>query len=211
MTLTSGRYRIGPGDGELLVKTRREGAAALIGHDLTLRAARWSASVTFDAMTPARSSLSASVDAGSLEVVDATGGAIGITASQRDEIERNTREKVLNSRTHRAITFTSTAVIGDERKMSVTGDLTIRGTTRPAVLEVRVNARAAAPRIKVSTSIVQSDFGITPYSALLGALRVRDIVKVAIEVRLPQLAVTTPKTAPRRRRPDLSRARRRAA
>jgi polyisoprenoid-binding protein YceI len=170
MTLTSGRYRIGPDDGQLLVKTRREGAAALVGHNLTLRAARWSASVTFDAMTPARSSLSASVDARSLEVVNAAGGAIGMTGSQKDEIERSTREKVLDSRRHRAITFASTAITGDARKMSVNGNLTIRGTTRPAIFEVRVNERAAVPRIKVTTSIVQSDFGITPYSALLGVM-----------------------------------------
>jgi polyisoprenoid-binding protein YceI len=218
MTLTSGRYSIGPDDGELLVKTQRAGAAALVGHDLTLRAARWSASVTVDARGPERSSLSASVDARSLEVVEATGGAIGITGSQKDEIEMSTREKVLDSRRHRTITFASTAITGDQRKVSVSGNLTIRGTTRPAILKVRVDERPAVPRIKATTSIVQSDFGIKPYSALLGTLRVRDIVEVAIEVRLAQrngtdgrppprrraskqLEVTTRTTAPPRRRP----------
>jgi hypothetical protein len=41
------------------------------------------------------------------------------------------------------------------------------------------------PRVRATMSIVQSDFGITPYSALLGALRVKDAVEVSVDVRLP--------------------------
>ena len=37
----------------------------------------------------------------------------------------------------------------------------------------------------VTTTVVQSSFGVKPYSAMLGALRVRDAVEVRAEVRLP--------------------------
>ena len=46
-------------------------------------------------------------------------------------------------------------------------------------------ARSRAPRILATTSIAQTAFGIKVYSALLGALRVKDVVDVSVEVRLP--------------------------
>ena len=41
------------------------------------------------------------------------------------------------------------------------------------------------PRGTVTTTVVPSSFGVKPYSAMLGALRVRDAVEVRAEVRLP--------------------------
>ena len=67
----------------------------------------------------------------------------------------------------------------------VHGDLTIAGTTRPAALTVMTGFTTGRPRGTVTTTVVQSDFGINPYSAMLGALRVRDAVEVRAEVRLP--------------------------
>jgi polyisoprenoid-binding protein YceI len=67
----------------------------------------------------------------------------------------------------------------------VQGDLTIVGATRPAELIVVVGLIASRLRGTVTTTVVQSSFGIKPYSAMLGALRVRDAVEVRAEVRLP--------------------------
>jgi hypothetical protein len=36
MTAPLGRLRVGPGSGRLIVRTRREGLAAKVGHDLTI-------------------------------------------------------------------------------------------------------------------------------------------------------------------------------
>jgi polyisoprenoid-binding protein YceI len=185
MALTSGTYRLGPGDGDLLVQTSREGAASLLGHDLTLVATRWSATVTVDVRVVARSRVKATIHAGSLQVREASGGAIGLTDSQKAEVERNIREKVLHSDRHPRITFASTSVTGDARKASVTGNLTITGKTRPVTLNVRVDGRSTSPRIHGTASIAQTDFGIRPYTALLGALRVRDVVDIRVAVTPP--------------------------
>jgi polyisoprenoid-binding protein YceI len=184
MALTTGRYSLGPSDGVLLVMTGREGAAALMGHDLTLAATRWRATVTVDADEPSRSRLRATVEAGSLVVQDASGGPIGLTDSQREEIGDIVRAQVLRSNRHPAITFRSTSVDGDGKRGSVTGNLTIGRRTRPATLELRV-ARSKIARVVATTSIRQSDYGIEPYAALRGALRVKDVVDVRVEVRLP--------------------------
>jgi polyisoprenoid-binding protein YceI len=125
------------------------------------------------------------VEAASLEVREASGGALSLTESQKVEIEANTREKVLRSRRHPKITFTSTAVEGDSKRALVTGKLAIAGQTREAALAVHIDARSQLPRVRAKMSVVQTDFGITPYSALLGALRVKDAVELSIDVRLP--------------------------
>src|SRR5450755_3636796 len=113
MPLKTGRYRLGPADGSLLIRTGREGAAALMGHDLTLVATRWTATVSVDAEDPPRSKVTATVDAASLVVREATGGPIGLTDSQRAEIESNVRTKVLLSDRYPRIAFHSTAVESD--------------------------------------------------------------------------------------------------
>lgn len=184
MPLTTGRYTLGPADGSLLIRTGREGAAALMGHDLTLMATRWTATVSVDAEDPPRSKVTATVDAASLVVREATGGPVGLTDSQRAEIESNVRTKVLLSDRYPRIAFRSTAVESDGRHTAVTGKLTIRRRARRATLTLRV-ARSRVPRIVATTSIIQTEFGIEPYSALLGALRVKDVVGVTIDVRLP--------------------------
>jgi polyisoprenoid-binding protein YceI len=184
MALRGGTFTIGPADGTLLVRTKREGAAGRIGHDLTLVATRWKAVVRVDVRVPSRSTLRATVDSGSLEVREASGGAIGLTDSQRAEVEANIREKVLRASRHPKIRFTSTEVTGDATRVSVSGKLTIVGKTRPATLAVRVSPRSRMPRVRATTSIVQTEFGIEPYSALFGALRVKDVVELAVDVRL---------------------------
>lgn len=184
MPLRSGRYTIGPDDGTLLVMTGREGVAALMGHDLTLLATRWAATVSVDADDPSRSRVRATVEAGSLVVREASGGPVGLTDSQREEIENTVRDKALRTERYPTISFRSTSVDGDGKRASVTGTLTIGRRTRAATLELRV-ARSKVPRIVATTSIVQTEFGIEPYSALRGALRVKDVVMVRVELRLP--------------------------
>ena len=183
MPLTTGSYTLGPEDGSVLITTGREGAAARMGHDLTLEATRWTARVTVDVEDPAGSKVTATVDAGSLLVRDARGGPVGLTDSQRAEIEATVRTKVLRSDRHPRITFASTAVATDGAQTAVTGRLTIGRRTRPATLALRV-ARSRVPRIVATAAISQADFGIKPYSALLGALRVKDVIGVTVEVRL---------------------------
>lgn len=184
--LAGGTYELGPEDGRIEVHTRREGAASLAGHDLTIAVTRWAATVTVDVRAPSRSTVTATADAGSLQVVSAEGGVAPLTEGQRADIARNIREAVLHSARHRDIVFTSTAVDGDLRAGVLTGDLTLVGRTRSVAFDVVVAAsRGATTKVTATAAIAQTEFGITPYSALLGALRVRDVVHLSITVHLP--------------------------
>ena len=182
MSLRTGRYVLGPDDGAILIHTGREGPAARLGHDLTLLATQWHATLRIDAEVPSRSRVTATVESGSLVVQSARGGAIGLTDAQKDEIRGIVAAKVLRSERGRLIRFTSTAVDGAGTRAVMAGRLTIARRTRDASFDVRVRGL----RVTATTSISQTDFGITPYSAMLGALRVTDAVRITVSIRLPR-------------------------
>lgn len=186
MTLAGGTHDLGPEDGTLTVDTGRAGPAAAAGHDLTLLVTRWSARVVVDARWPSRSTVTLTADPASLVVESARGGVTPLRESQRDQIAETIRDTVLRARRHRSIDFTSTEVAGTLRAGTVTGELTLVGRTRPVAVAVTVAAsRGATTRVTATAEVRQTEFGITPYSAMLGALRVGDAVTVRLHARLP--------------------------
>jgi hypothetical protein len=64
---------------------------------------------------------------------------------------------------------------------TIDGTLTMRGTTHPVRLEI---TSPGAGRYLGSTTIRQTDFGITPYSGFFGALKLRDEVAADFEVTM---------------------------
>lgn len=84
---------------------------------------------------------------------------------------------MLDVRRHPAITFASGRVAGD----AIEGDLTIMGRVKP----VRVRAELEGDRVRGGATVTQSRWGIKPYSAFFGALRLADDVEVEFDIRLP--------------------------
>ena len=89
------------------------------------------------------------------------------------------------------IAFKSTHVGGAGDRFSVTGDLTIRGTTRPVVLDVTAEGRGKDPwggqraGFSATGKIKRSEFGLT-WNQLLetGGVAVGDDVKISLDVEL---------------------------
>jgi len=67
----------------------------------------------------------------------------------------------------------------------ISGTLTIRGQGRPLRLRV---SQTGADRYHVEGQVIQSEYGIKPYTAFLGALRVRDAIDVAVDLDLSETA-----------------------
>ncbi|TMR10530.1 YceI family protein [Nonomuraea turkmeniaca] len=177
MSISAGSYTLGPDSGRLLVKTTRTGLGAKVGHDLTLEVTRWRGDVTLDPAAPGDSSVTVEVDAASIEVREGTGGVKPLTSSDRGEIQKIIREKILHTDRHSTITFRSARVDATAESFSVEGDLAIAGVTRPAT----VRGSLAEGRVRCSAVIEQSRWGIKPYSALLGALKLNDEVEVLFD------------------------------
>lgn len=181
MALREGTYRIGPSSGQLLVRTGRTGLGTRAGHDLTLEATRWDGTVVVDPADPARSSVSIEVVVDSLEVRKGTGGIKPLSSADRAEIKRNIRNKVLHTARHPTITYHSTRVTGTPDSLTVDGELTITGVARPVTAQARISEDG---RVQGGATVVQSHWGITPYSAFFGALKVADDVGVEIDASL---------------------------
>jgi polyisoprenoid-binding protein YceI len=174
MDVNDGRYELGPASGQLLVKTTRTGLGARAGHDLTIEVTRWHAEGILDAAHPSASSVSVDVDVDSLEVREGSGGIKPLTDSDRAQIKTTIQQKVLHSGRHPAITFRSSRIEGTAESFTVDGDLTITGVTQPVTLHGRLVGR----RVQGSATIVQTRWGIRPYTGFFGALKLSDEVRV---------------------------------
>ncbi|MBB4920162.1 YceI family protein [Streptosporangium saharense] len=173
-------YPLGPDNGPLLVRTTRTGLGARAGHDLTIEVTRWHGEAVVDPEDPARSSVSVEVDATSFAVREGTGGVKPLSDADRRDIVRNIGEKVLDTARHPVIAFRSSLVEGTAEAFRVEGDLTLAGVTRP----VTIDALLADGRVRGSVTITQSRWGVKPYSALFGALRLSDEVGVWFDLAL---------------------------
>jgi polyisoprenoid-binding protein YceI len=185
----TGTFELGPSNGRVLVKTGREGLAARAGHDLTMEITQWSARVTVPAAEDggiAATTLSAELDLGSLAIREGTGGAKPLSDRDRRDIQGQAR-KILGDGAKAS--FASTRVIpassdSASANGAIEGTLTLRGTSRPLRLQVTSPAPGS---YRGSATIRQTDFGITPYSGLFGALKLKNEVTVEFEVTIPNV------------------------
>lgn len=180
VAVAAGTYELGPQSGRLMVKTSRTGVGSKAGHDLTIEVTRWSGRALVDPAEPANSLLAVDVDVDSFEVREGTGGIKPLTDSDRADIQRTIREKILHTTQHPTITFRSRNVYGSAVSFVVDGVLAIMGATGPVTIEGSVTE----DRVRGTAAIAQSLWGIKPYSALLGALKLKDEVMVEFDVAL---------------------------
>ena len=179
MSLQTGTYKLGPGDGTLSVRTGRTGAAAKAGHDLLIDVTAWEATLTVGD-DPAATSIELEADAASLRVREGKGGMQSLGDDDKANIQQTIDDDVLK---RRAIAFRSTSVTGGDGGLSVQGELTLAGTTRPLAFDLDVGEDG---RLSAVAVVKQSDWGMKPYSALFGALKVADDVRVELDAGLPQ-------------------------
>jgi len=177
MALRAGTHDVGPENGTLRVNTYREGMAQKIGHDLILDVGKWKATVEVGQDgTPSTIGLEA--DPRSLSVHDALHGAKPLSDKDRADIVKGIDEKVLGGQ---PITFQSSAVEHNGAQMSVDGELSMAGSTKPATFKLDV---ADDGRVSGTLPLTQSHWGIKPYKAFMGALKVSDRVEIVLDVRL---------------------------
>jgi polyisoprenoid-binding protein YceI len=170
--------RLGPSDAACHVRTCREGLLSSFGHDLEL------AVTSFDIrVDEVQRAVDASFDPTSLRVVRALRDGVDLTDrlsdGDRRTIEDNIRRDVLEADRHPEIRFRSTRVVDVEGGFDVTGRLLLHGTERDVILPLR----RVDDRYTAEVRLHQPDFGIRPYTALLGALKVKP--EIAVRLSLP--------------------------
>jgi polyisoprenoid-binding protein YceI len=181
MALQAGRHQFGTDKGRITLRTSRDGLVAQAGHDLTIDAARWSGEIVVGTdLSPA--SLEVKVDLGALVVRDGTGGIKPLSDRDKREIAVSAR-KVLSADRYPEATFTAVSFEPSGDSGMIAGTLTLAGQSRPVRLAV---SQTAPGHYHATTTIRHTDFGIKPYSAFLGSLKVADAVQVEVDVDLSQ-------------------------
>lgn len=180
MSVQAGTHKLGPENGTLSVRTGRTGAAAKAGHNLLIHVTAWQATLEVGE-DPARTSIVLDADATSLRVRKGTGGMQALGDDDKASIQETIDDDVLK---RKGIEFRSTAVqtAADGSRISVQGELTLVGKAGPIAFDLTAGADG---KLSGSAIVKQTDWGITPYSALFGALKVVDEVEVVLEADLP--------------------------
>jgi len=176
MAIPPGRYTLGPADGTLTVRTGKAGAAAKAGHNLVIEVTRWEASLQ---VGEGGGSLALTADARSLAVRSGSGGMGSLGDEEKASIAQSIDDDVLKGGT---IAFRSSAVDEAPGGLRVQGDLDLLGTTRPVAFDLDAGDGG---RLTGSIRFKQSDWGIKPFSALFGTLKVADEVEVGVDAKLP--------------------------
>ena len=152
---------------ECFVYTYKEGVLSAVAHDLKLRVgAFW---LTVD---PQDSAVSASFDPNSMEVVCAMvkgverAGVLG----KRDlkQIQTNITRDVLRTKKFPSLTFQSSSVVPEGEGLRVQGTLSLCGVSRA----LGCLARREGAHYVAELDLQQPDFGIKPFKALMGTLKV---------------------------------------
>ncbi len=180
MPIQPGTHKLGPENARLRVKTYRAGVASKAGHDLIIDVTRWEATFAV-ADDWAQSSVELTADPRSLQVHEGLHGVKPLSEKDLADIHKSIDGKVLGGQ---PIAFRSTSVApaADGSRLSVSGDLELAGTTGPVSFELGVGPDG---QLSGSAELQQSAWGIKPYSAMMGALKVRDSVEFALEASLP--------------------------
>ena len=170
----------GPENATLTVRTKRLGAASKAGHDLLIEVTSWSATLEFGEDS-AGTAVTLTADPSSLRVLEGTGGMMTLGDDDKAGIAKTIDDEVLK---RTPIEFRSTAVelSPGGGSGSVTGELELAGRSRPIAFELTAGEDG---RISGTATLKQTDWGMKPYSALFGTLKVADEVEVEIDARLP--------------------------
>jgi hypothetical protein len=168
--------RIDATAGECLIYTFKEGLLSRIAHDLRIRAERFDIEI-------GDTEIVGRFDTRGLRVVtamkDGQPNERALSGSDRAKIEETMRGEVLEVGRFPEVAFRAARPAGWVDVLD--GELTLKGRTRP----VRIQLARAGARMTAKTKIDQTDFGMKPYTAMLGTLRIQSRIEIELAANLP--------------------------
>lgn len=154
------------------VFTEKDGLLSRLAHDLEL-------DVTDFTLKAGATAVEGTFNPRSLKVLHALkDGRQTDALSDKDmrDIEANVVREVLVS--SEPIRFASTSVEKTPSTTRLVGSLTLNGRSRTIELAVRVEGTRLVSEVRLH----QPDFGIKPFTAMMGALKIRPEVRVRISI-----------------------------
>ena len=177
------RYRLVPAESTFTVQAFAEGLFSAFGHDPVIAINDFRGEVQFVPGTFEAAALEMTINSKAL--------ALSAEAKDKDraEIETTMRDQVLEVEKYPEIVFSSTNISasrlsGGRYRVRIIGDVSLHGamqknvwiTSEATVDEEKLRARG-------EFSLKQTDFGIKPFSAVGGTIKVKNELKFSFDIQ----------------------------
>ncbi|HKC85124.1 MAG TPA: YceI family protein [Blastocatellia bacterium] len=176
-------YTIVPSESSFWVFVGKSGFFSALAHNHEIGVKSFSGRVVVPAAGAGAGSLEMEVDAPSLEVLDKEP-----SEEDKKKIFNSMHNEVLESAKYQKITFKSVSVSdvkqagSDAYSFVVNGDLSLHGVMKRIAVPVAATVTPQQLRATGKYTLKQTDYGIRPYSAAGGTIKVKDEVVVNFNI-----------------------------
>jgi polyisoprenoid-binding protein YceI len=163
------------------VRAFAAGILSALGHNPTIALPDFEGEIFLNPEAVEQSSLRMVIHSASLTVTD------DISEKDREEINRRMHEEVLESDSYPDVVYEcsrgSASKTGEGQYwVALNGELTLHGVKRSQPVSARVSVNGTMLRAAGEFSVRQSDYEIRPVSALGGAVKLKDELKLSFDI-----------------------------
>ncbi|MCY1005084.1 YceI family protein [Nannocystis pusilla] len=158
--------------GKIHVFTFKDGLLARLAHDLRLSLGRFE--IRRDGTALSGRFWPATLRVDGVVGKDGRVDVDGLGAGDKAKIQRNITDEILLTAQHPEVSFTGALTPGGV----LDGRLVMLGRTAP----VRAPVRVEGDRLRADFTLVPSQWGIAPYKALAGAIKLQDRIVVSLDL-----------------------------
>lgn len=161
---------------ECFVLTFKEGLLSPVAHDLRLVVTRFHIDVDGASVTARFDTASLRVDT---PMKDGEPNPNALSSADKDKIAAQIREEVLHSTKFPEASFRSTSVVArPDGGYTLNGSLTLHGVSKT----IQAQTQLVDGKQELRFVLHQPDFGIAPFKAMLGTLKIQADVTVLVRV-----------------------------
>jgi polyisoprenoid-binding protein YceI len=175
------RYIIENKGSTFTVRAFAAGVLSAFAHSPTISIPDFAGEILLNPDTVEQSTLRMTIQSGTLTVTD------DISEKDHDEINRRMHGEVLESDSFPEVVYecsrgTASKTGEGQYWLALNGDLTLHGVRRSQPVSARVSVNGTALRAMGEFSIRQSDYEIRPVSAVGGAVKLKDELKLSFDI-----------------------------
>jgi polyisoprenoid-binding protein YceI len=184
MSLKAGAYSLSGNSGNLHVYTFKEGLLSKLAHDLLIDITNFKVNLDVPEAGFTSGSLEMELQADSLKVDCAmkNGERQPDTLKEKDiaDIEKDMGGKVLHPDKYPTANFRSKTIQEKDGGYKINGDLSLHGVTKSIDFDIDTNGE----NLKGMITLLQKDYGIKPFKAMLGTLRIKNEINIGFDLSL---------------------------
>ena len=183
MSLKAGSYRLDTNSGDLNVYTFKEGLLSKLAHDLLIDITDFKVNLEVPEAGFASGSLELEIQTNSLKVICALkDGEKTDALKEKDvaDIEKDMGGKVLHPDKYPTANFSSKAIQEKEGGYKINGDLSLHGVTKSIDFDIDTNGG----NLKGMITLLQKDYGIKPFKAMMGTLKIKNEINIGFDLSL---------------------------